>query len=53
MRASQNFKGPFDILSSKDKKNQLYLDTKNSVTELSDALKPLTSVVNDLGKSLK
>ena len=53
MRASQNFKGPFDILSSKDKKNQLYLDTKNSVSELSDALKPLTSVVNNLGKSLK
>ncbi|MBA4717558.1 MAG: hypothetical protein H2077_09535, partial [Verrucomicrobiales bacterium] len=53
MRVSQNFKGPFDILSSKDKKNQLFLDTQNSVTELSDALKPLTSVVNDLGKSLK
>ena len=53
MRASQNFKGPFDILSSKDKKNQIYLQTKNSVTELSNALKPLTSVVNDLGKSLK
>ncbi len=53
MRASQNFKGPFDVLSSKDKNNQLYVDAKNSVTELSDALKRLTSVVNELGKSLK
>ena len=47
------FKGPFDVLSSKDKNNQLYVDAKNSVTELSDALKRLTSVVNELGKSLK
>lgn len=53
MRSAQNFKGPFDALSSKDKSDQLYLDTKNSVTELSETLKLLTSTVNNIEKSLK